>query len=274
MHSNSARFRSRSRSFLLAIVALAAPASTLAGCWIEDIGTATPAQSGKSDASPDKKKDKRNGTADGGARDAGARASIRDGGSPSPSLGDATLDVHVEPLCAGPIQAGDLRIVEILVDSIAGTGDKGEWIEIENARSCTVNLDGVRVSSPRVATAADEAIISGTTLLPPGERFIVASSTSGAVNGGLPGLVVAFAGNGSDFLDGYQDLIMVQAGQTLVDLFTYDLIGLSIGTPYAFPEMCAESLRKTVSSWKVSRHAWSPGKFGTPNAPNDDVACN
>src|SRR5438046_2144373 len=58
-----------------------------------------------------------------GAKDGGAKS---DGGVIGTDAGP------VKTYCTGALAAGDLAIVEILISSRAGSGDPGEWVEIQN----------------------------------------------------------------------------------------------------------------------------------------------
>jgi hypothetical protein len=67
------------------------------------------------------------------------------------ALDDATVTSDLPPfdageggLCAAPLAPGDLAIDELMIASMSGTGDHGEWLEIESARDCALDLQGLR----------------------------------------------------------------------------------------------------------------------------------
>lgn len=174
--------------------------------------------------------------------------------------------------CAGPIVAGDLAIVEILISSRPGSGDEGEWVEIKNTRSCWLDVQGIAIESPRGAAAPNVVTVTEAIELAPGESLIVAGSADPAKNGGLPGKVVAW--NASDVLKNDGDTIRVKLGATIIDELTYPAFSnLEPGRTLAFPDDCAMIHHKTWERWSLTFHEWSAGKRGTPNATNDDIAC-
>jgi hypothetical protein len=219
---------------------------------------------------------------DGGAFDLGGRpsdgTSSSDGGRPSedpPSGVDGgKSDAGSSPtLCSGPLKAGDLKIVELMIASQAGSGDKGEWIEIQSTRSCTLQVQGVKVTSPR-GNASDVAEIATSTLIPPYGTFVVANTTNTALNKGLPGKVFAFAGEPADVLKNDGDTVEVWAGTTPIDTLTYPKFTIMTGRSVSFPWDCTWNERSDWQRWSWSFDTYgSAGMKGTPNADNFDVAC-
>jgi len=45
--------------------------------------------------------------------------------------------------CSGPLAAGDVKIVEIMIASQGGSGDKGEWVELQSTRACILDIKGL-----------------------------------------------------------------------------------------------------------------------------------
>jgi hypothetical protein len=176
--------------------------------------------------------------------------------------------------CPSPLPgAGDLAVVEIMISSAAGSGDRGEWIEIQSTRHCALNLKGVRVESPRGATAQDYVEITGDVWLPPNGMFIVADTSDPTKNNNLPGLVFPFAGTASDVLKNDGDTIIVSRSGTSIDTTTYPKFTVYPGRSVSFPLDCAWSERSSWERWSYSFHYWTTGKQGTPNSDNNDVAC-
>lgn len=218
---------------------------------------------------------------DGGAFDLGGRqsdgTSSTDAGRPSEDPPPSAPDAGGPPgptLCSGAIQAGDLKVVELMIASQSGSGDRGEWIEVQSTRSCTLQVQGVKVQSPR-GTQNDVAEIGTSTLIPPYGTFVVASSTSSVVNKGLTGKVFAFANDPSDVLKNDGDTVEVWAGATLVDSLTYPkFTNIMVGRSVSFPWDCAWGQRSDWTRWSWSFDTYgSSGMQGSPNADNFDVAC-
>jgi hypothetical protein len=190
-----------------------------------------------------------------------------DGGA---SDGGGTVGPKV--YCQGPLVAGDLAVVEILVASRAGSGDEGEWVELANMRQCWLKLQGVTIESPRGALPANVATVTEQIELAPGAKLVVAGSADPAKNGGLPGTVVAW--NAADVLKNDGDTIRVKSGATVLDEVTYPAFSnLETGRTLAFPGDCQMTHHKDWERWSLTFHEWKTGKKGTPNADNDDVAC-
>src|SRR5262249_34371457 len=102
--------------------------------------------------------------------------------------------------------------------------------------------------------------------------FLVANTTDGAKNNGLPGTVIAW--NDTDVLKNSGDTLSVKLGDTVIDSVTYpDLSNLSPGRSFAFPADCALTDRSDWRRWSLTFTAYATGFQGTPNAPNADVSC-
>jgi len=210
---------------------------------------------------------------DSGAFGAGARPSSgpRDAGGTRLD-GGTEGGVVPKTYCEGPLKAGDLAVVELLVSSRAGSGDDGEWAEIASTRDCTLKLRGLTIESPRGAAAPNAVTIEEDFELPPRGTFLVAGSADPVKNGGLPGKV--FAWNAADVLKNDGDTLALKVGAVTVDTITYpSFTNLEAGRTLAFPDDCTWAVRADWQRWSLTFHEYKAGKKGTPNATNDDVAC-
>jgi hypothetical protein len=174
--------------------------------------------------------------------------------------------------CTQPLAPGDLRIDELMIASVAGSGDDGEWLEVASTLECTANLNGVHGECPRGAKVSTFDV-TGDLWLPPRGAFVVADSIDPAINHALPGLVVAWFGHPGDVLRNQGSTITISLDGTLLDTITYPSLSLAIGTSMAFPSDCDAGARADFTRWKRSATSWFPGFLGTPNAPNTDVHC-
>ncbi len=203
---------------------------------------------------------KNNGPTDGGTR-------LGDGGKVDAGLTDGGVAV-----CTGPILLGDVKVVEIMVNSITGSGDKGEWIEIQSTRPCKLNVKGLTISSPRGTTATDSVTITTDLFLKPNGTFLVAGSADPTMNHGLTGTVVSW--NSADALKNDGDTIDVKVGTTVIDTVTYPKLSTTTaGRSISFPVDCAWSVRSSWDRWSYSFGYFSGTFQGTPNTDNNDVAC-
>jgi hypothetical protein len=198
---------------------------------------------------------------DAGEQDAGSDASMQPAIDPPP-----------DGACLQPLAAGALRIDELMIESVAGAGDDGEWVEIESTLDCAANLNGLHGECPRGAKVATFDV-TGDLWIPPRGTFVVADSNDPAINHDLPGVVVVWFGHQGDVLRNKGSTITLSAGGTLLDTVTYPSLALAVGNSVAFPSDCDAGERTDFTKWKRSTASWFPGFFGTPNAPNTDVSC-
>jgi hypothetical protein len=181
-------------------------------------------------------------------------------------------DASAPEACTGPIGVGDVKIVEMMIASVSGSGDRGEWIELQNTRDCILNVNGLSIQSPR-GNSTDTATIATDVLVAPGGAFVVADSASSTDNHDLPTAAVVATFDDYDVLKNSGDTINVYAAATLVDTLTYPSLAITAGRSLAFPADCAWSDRTSFARWSMSFNVWSSPYEGTPGADNTDVSC-
>jgi hypothetical protein len=174
--------------------------------------------------------------------------------------------------CTQPLGAGDLLVDELMIESVDGAGDDGEWLEIESTAGCAVNLRGLHGECP-VGAKVYTFDVSEDIWIPPGGTFIVADSADPAVNHYLPGLVLAWAGQPGDVLRNEGGTVTLSDGNVLVVSLTWPSLKPVIGASVELPADCAIDDVDDFDEWQTSTSSWFPGFFGTPNAPNTDVTC-
>jgi hypothetical protein len=175
-------------------------------------------------------------------------------------------------ICAGGPAPGDIVIVELMIESVAGAGDHGEWLEVQSTIGCALDLRGLRGDVPS-GSKVRSFDVGADLWIPAFGTFVVADSSSAAINHGLPGTVVVWSGQPGDVLRNKGDTVTLRSGGTIIDSVTYPSIAPTIGASLAFPSDCAPSRRSDWTAWQPSTFSWFPGFYGTPNAPNDDVHC-
>ena len=187
---------------------------------------------------------------------------------------DAPPDADAAPdgACAQPLGAGALAIDELMIESVAGTGDYGQWIEVSNAWPCTVNLLGLHGECAKGAKV-NTFDVTTDLWIEPGGTFLVADSSDPAVDHYLPGTLLVWFGEPGDVLRKEGGTITLMVGPTIVDSVTYPSMKPVVGASIAFPSDCMPSQRSDWTVWQTSTFSWFPGFLGTPNAPNDDVQC-
>jgi hypothetical protein len=201
-------------------------------------------------------------------------------GDPSDDADEGSVEAALLPpfdageggVCETPPGAGDLVIDELMIASVAGTGDHGEWLEVSSRLGCALDLRGLRGTAPsgskvQTFTVADDLWI------PAYGAFVVADSSIAAINHDLPGVVVVWAGQPGDVLRNAGATVTLEYDDVLVDTVTYPSMTLTDGVSLAFPPDCAANARADWTKWQLSNASWFPGFRGTPGAPNDDVRC-
>jgi hypothetical protein len=186
----------------------------------------------------------------------------------SAEITDATQD----GACSGPLSPGALFIDELMIESVAGAGDDGEWLEARSTLACAVNLVGLHGECPRGASVISFDVTSDF-WVPAGGSFLVADSMVPAINHYLPGPVITWAGRQGDVLRNEGSTVSLRMNDVLIDSVTYPALKLEVGKSWAFPSDCDPSVRGDFANWQMSGASWFPVFFGTPNAPNDDVHC-
>ncbi len=205
---------------------------------------------------------------DSGALDPGARPNdggVSEGGHVELSDGGAVN-------CSGPLAAGDVKIVEIMIASQSGSGDRGEWVEIQSSRACILDIKGLTVSSPR-GTSTDSATVASDVYIPPGGSFVVADSSVSTDNHTLPNATLVATWNTYDVLKNTGDEIDVTSGSATIDTLTYPQFTLTPGRSIAFPSDCTWADRASWTRWSMSFNIWDSPFQGTPGADNTDVSC-
>lgn len=200
--------------------------------------------------------------------------------SQRPNDGGATTDGgHVEISdagsavnCTGPLASGDVKIVEIMIASQSGSGDKGEWVELQSTRACILDIKGLTVSSPR-GTSTDSATVTTDVYVQPGASFVVADSSVSTDNHGLPNATLVATWNTYDVLKNSGDTVDVTAGSATIDSLTYPAFTLTPGRSISFPADCTWADRASWTRWSMSFNVWQSPFEGTPGADNTDVSC-
>lgn len=174
--------------------------------------------------------------------------------------------------CGPTVTEGDLAIVELMIASKPGSGDSGEWVEVQSTRNCWLKLRGVSVESPRGAAMPNVATFVDDFELGPHGTFVVAGSSDFAGKHGVTGKIIAW--KATDVLKNTGDTIVVKAGDVVIDMLTYPEFGnLEAGRSISFPNDCVWSDRSSWERWSFAFNEFSTGLRGTPNSENADVAC-
>jgi hypothetical protein len=175
-------------------------------------------------------------------------------------------------ICPGPVGPGDLVIDEMMIESVAGSGDHGEWLEIRSTLACALDLRGLHGDAP-AGNKVRTFVVGDDLWIPARGTLVVADSTNAAINHALPGLLVAWSGQPGDVLRNKGATITLRMNGLVIDAVTYPALPLIAGTSLAFPGDCTPDRRVDWTAWQSSTSSWYAGLYGTPNAPNLDVQC-
>ncbi len=189
-----------------------------------------------------------------------------------PAPAGPPFDAGEGGVCPAPPGPRDLAIVELMIESTAGTGDHGEWIEVASTLGCALNLNGLSGNCPTGAKVSTFEITTDV-WIPALGTFVVADSENPAINHALPGLVVPWSGEPGDVLRNAGATVTLLSNGAIVDSVTSPALKLTPGVSVAFPRDCPAALRPQWTAWQASIVSWFPAFRGTPNAPNDDVQC-
>jgi hypothetical protein len=210
-----------------------------------------------------------------------------DGGDPDPA-GDGGIGSDLCPGGGAP-SAGDLAVVELMIATVAnGATDDGEWFEVQNTRNCRLNLNGLRIESPRGSeNDVDSLQITQDVFLGPHDTFLVADTVPAADNGNLLGTVFVWTPSSDpsatttrDSLrdSGDDKIVVMDSNRNQIDLVSWNAAdwGIEDATSVSFSQGCSWPERSNWGNWAWSSASWTdtPTRmYGTPNLPNADVAC-
>lgn len=160
-----------------------------------------------------------------------------------------------------PPSTGKLVITELMMNPAAVADDDGEWLELYNAGTTTVDLGGWTVRSGK----AGMADMLSSYQLAPGKYVLVGNNTNKATNGGAT-VVSAWNSFGLGNSSGTVQLYDKQGA--LIDEVVY-------GSGWPMPTGASISLKSPgldnslPASWCTEKTAWSgsAGDKGTPGAP-------
>lgn len=232
------------------------------------------------------------GRADGGTVDAGAPTDA--GGADSgPSAMDAATDAATSRDAGrdagtdagtdagvdGGRDAGTtcaptserIAIVELMISSVSGSGDRGEWIELRNAGDCTVDLGGLTLVSPASGTGPEVSYtVPAGTIVTAGGRLVLAQSANPSENHGLT-FDLAYGASGL-VLDNGGDWIELRSGAGTIDRVSWTATTFVRGATRTFPDARPIATNDNQANWCNATTAYSSATggpfYGTPGGPN------
>ena len=123
-------------------------------------------------------------------------------------------------ICDGAVvpSAGDLQIVEVMVDPSAVGDQFGEWVEIVNLSGSVLNLNGCFIFT----SGGQGGLLSPSAGFAIGQLAVLANTSDPVLNGGLPQVDITFGGVASFINDGTTITFSCDAtAGTAIDTFQY-----------------------------------------------------
>jgi cysteine-rich repeat protein len=180
--------------------------------------------------------------------------------------------------CRKEPQVGDLVISEMLFNPLAVSDLIGEWFEIYNSSSQTLDLRGILVTSATTGVPDGESIVidGASPIEIPSKGYVVLGvSADKATNGGVNvafayGSKISLSNNNLDDIRLYINTAVPQlldaAGYTKSNGGSSTYSGTSFSlSPTALTPVANDS----PSSWCPAKSTFGSGDKGTPGAPND-----
>jgi hypothetical protein len=158
--------------------------------------------------------------------------------------------------------AGEVIFIELMPDPDQLSDEDAEFCEIKNVSSAVLELQGCLLTD--ADPSGDEATITGSVRINPGEILIFAKSANAAVNGNLPNVAFAF---GTDYaLANSGDEAQLECSGQLIDSVAY-----TSDWPYdTGASMQLRSTNQTAidndssANWCTATATYASGNFGTP----------
>ena len=159
-----------------------------------------------------------------------------------------------------------LLISEIMANPAAVSDDVGEWVELYNADTMPINLDGWQFAD----LDSDHVLLSGELWLPPGGYLIVARIADPAQNGGV---AVAMTYSGLQLANEADELILLAPWGAETDRVVWDGENIAIAEGASLErtnfDPTASSDLSSGKAWATAYFRWpgSAGDLGSPGAP-------
>ena len=178
-----------------------------------------------------------------------------------------------------PPETGELVITELMIDPTALSDNDGEWFEVHNITSETLNLSGMivaeRDAGGAISTAASgRFVVRDGVEIEAGQWFVFADKA-----GGLGAVAAADApdyvwDSGFGFTNSGTDELVLLIGATVIDEVEFNLASRSLGASSGVAANLDVFIGDATSNddpanWCPAITAFASGDLGTPGEPND-----
>ena len=182
-----------------------------------------------------------------------------DVGTPGSANDECPLSTSLSSL-----STGDLIISEVMVDPAAVSDFRGEWFEIYNNTSDTVELNGHTVNCGNNNGFTVDSYIQ----VASGEEAVFSLNGNSASNGGLPAIDGLYAYADCSFT--YNDSMSIGFSSTTFDSVTWTSdYPFSPGSSMTLGTLDASSNDASIN-WCEASSSYGNGDLGTPGDVNDN----
>ncbi|MBI4543666.1 MAG: lamin tail domain-containing protein [Gemmatimonadetes bacterium] len=165
-------------------------------------------------------------------------------------------------LAAAVAAAGGILINEVMADPSASSDDNGEWIEVHNTGSASVNLQGWQIVSNNDAAHT----IATSVTVAAGGYAVLAKDGNKKRNGGVTASYVYGAGivlaNAADWI------VLRDAAGLTVDSVAW-ATAMPTGATRGVSDPWVDNVNVNGSNWHTATSVFGKGDKGTPGAQND-----
>ncbi|MFQ6606649.1 MAG: lamin tail domain-containing protein [Fidelibacterota bacterium] len=166
---------------------------------------------------------------------------------------------------SGSTSPYQLIITEIMPNPAAVSDTYGEWFEVFNADSITLNLDGWRIKDNN-----GEHTITNTAMyvpIDPGDYFVFAREGDTTLNGGLE---TDYVYSGLALANSADEVTLIDNAGSIVDEVHYNTtFPYSSGVSMYLKNLFADN--EVDTNWSASTTAYGAGDLGTPGRAWDDT---
>lgn len=159
---------------------------------------------------------------------------------------------------------GQVVVNELLIDPLNSADAVGEWIELQNVGTQTLNLGGMQfVSGAQSFTLRSQVLLAG------GERFLVGLDGRASRNGNV------FLGVGAPWqqfglANTASSLQLRTATNAVMETVSWGSGAIAV-TPGVSAERILSTSAPTANNFAAALNAWSTGDLGTPWEQNDNA---
>ena len=175
---------------------------------------------------------------------------------------------------------GDLIITEIMNNPSEVSDTVGEWFEVYNTTSSSIDMDGWTLRDDESNTHVIDAAIGGNTVVPANGYLVLGRSSDTGENGNAP-VDYSYGEDGHTLGNGSDEVVLeLPDGMTEIARINYD-------GGDTFPDLTGESMQLDPGSlnssdyddgnnWCPSVSVYGDGDLGTPGTANEACAptCN